>query len=392
MPSRISFRNQFRKLISKLHLVLGLVSGLVVFIVAITGCCWVFQEEIKGLSDDYRKVQKANQDFIFPTVAKEIAEGIFPGKAIHGVLYGKPDEAIEVIFYEAEPNEFYQSVFLNPYSGEVLHKENHLSGFFAFILDGHLNLWLPEKIGNQIVRWSCVAFVVMLVTGIILWWPRNKQSRKQRLRFLWKSTTRWRRKNYDLHSLAGFYISLLALILVLTGLIMAFQSFEHVTYKALGGEKSVEFTIPKNTSSTRANYMDDTLPIDQLLRRLKQQFAQAEQYEIHYPHTDSASIYVEITYESGVFYSSDYCFYDQYSLEEIKTTSLYGRYKNADFPDKVIRMNYDIHVGSIFGLPGKILVFLISLVVATLPVTGFMLWWGRKKKSIPTTLHKRNAG
>jgi uncharacterized iron-regulated membrane protein len=44
-------------------------------------------------------------------------------------------------------------------------------------------------------------------------------------------------------------------------------------------------------------------------------------------------------------------------------------------------MNYDIHTGAILGLPGKILMFFASLICATLPVTGFVIWWGRRKKS-----------
>jgi uncharacterized iron-regulated membrane protein len=43
-------------------------------------------------------------------------------------------------------------------------------------------------------------------------------------------------------------------------------------------------------------------------------------------------------------------------------------------------MNYDIHVGAILSLPGKILAFFASLICASLPVTGFIIWWGRRKK------------
>jgi uncharacterized iron-regulated membrane protein len=43
-------------------------------------------------------------------------------------------------------------------------------------------------------------------------------------------------------------------------------------------------------------------------------------------------------------------------------------------------MNYDIHTGAIIGLPGKILAFFASLIVASLPITGFYIWWGRKQK------------
>jgi uncharacterized iron-regulated membrane protein len=48
---------------------------------------------------------------------------------------------------------------------------------------------------------------------------------------------------------------------------------------------------------------------------------------------------------------------------------------------KLMRMNYDIHVGAILGLPGKILAFFASLLIASLPVTGFMVWWGRRNKA-----------
>ncbi len=43
-------------------------------------------------------------------------------------------------------------------------------------------------------------------------------------------------------------------------------------------------------------------------------------------------------------------------------------------------MNYDIHVGAVLGLPGKIMAFFASLIAASLPVTGFYVWCGRKKK------------
>lgn len=45
-------------------------------------------------------------------------------------------------------------------------------------------------------------------------------------------------------------------------------------------------------------------------------------------------------------------------------------------------MVYDIHFGSILGLPGRILVFLASLIGASLPVTGFIFWLGKKERKL----------
>jgi uncharacterized iron-regulated membrane protein len=48
--------------------------------------------------------------------------------------------------------------------------------------------------------------------------------------------------------------------------------------------------------------------------------------------------------------------------------------------ESISAMNYDIHVGAVLGIPGKILAFLASLIAASLPVTGFYIWWGRRNK------------
>jgi uncharacterized iron-regulated membrane protein len=60
---------------------------------------------------------------------------------------------------------------------------------------------------------------------------------------------------------------------------------------------------------------------------------------------------------------------------------VWGRWRDASGADKLMRMNYDLHVGAVLGLPGKILAFSASLIIASLPVTGFLIWWGRRNKA-----------
>ena len=85
---------KFRKIIFELHKILGLISGVVVFIVAITGCCWVFKEELQGLNDDYKKVVPQDKPVLTVSEAKMLAQEVFPDKSIHGSLYQKADDAI----------------------------------------------------------------------------------------------------------------------------------------------------------------------------------------------------------------------------------------------------------------------------------------------------------
>lgn len=370
-----------KKFIFQVHKILGLSTGLVVFIVAITGCCWAFRDEIESLYDEYKKVTPQNEPILTPTKAKEFAKEIFPNNTVHGTLFKKEDDAIEVIFYDAEP-EFYQSVFLNPYSGEVIQVDNHLTGFFAFILKGHMRLWLPKAIGEQVVGASILIFILIIISGFIIWLPKKRKNLKQRLKFDWKKTTHWKRKNFDLHTVVGFYICSLALILAFTGSMMSYNWLKYVVYKSTGGEKEARFIVPENQSEIGDR--DTNIPMDYLIVKLSKENPSAESFELHYPKTAEESIYVEVSNSKGLYYDSDFRFFDQNTLDEIETPSIYGKYENAKVADKIQRMNYDIHIGAIGGIAGKIIAFLVSLLTASLPVTGVLLWYGRnyKKKKV----------
>ncbi|MEM9391295.1 MAG: PepSY-associated TM helix domain-containing protein [Bacteroidota bacterium] len=372
-------KKRLKKIAYKLHLILGLASGLVVFIVAITGCLWVFQEEVTQLLEGKRKVVPQKRAFISPSKAREMALTVYADKDVHGTAYGDPDEPLEVIFYQPEP-EFYHSVFLNPYSGEILGTKDHRKGFFWFVLRGHLYLWLPQSIGSQMNSYGTMAFVVMLFTGIILWWPKNKKGRKVRLQLSWKSNIPWRRKYLDFHRVMGFYVSIIALVIAFSGLIMAFNWVYYVTYKSWGGDKDPRFIIPN--SKPIHTLKDENFVLDRIIYKIAAQEADYDKIEVHYPDSDTSSIYIEIAKKSGVYYSSDYRFFDQYSGEELEANSIYGKYREASTADRVIRMNYDIHVGAIGGLPGKIIAFFASLLCASLPVTGFMIWFNHNRRRL----------
>ncbi|BDD12530.1 membrane protein (plasmid) [Fulvitalea axinellae] len=358
------------------HLYLGLVTGLIVFIVAVTGCCWAFKEEIESFDAWHKTVKPENKPFIPATQAKELALKSLPGHHIHGIIFGKKDESLEVVFYEDNP-EFYQSVFLNPYSGATLRVVDHKSGFFAVVLAGHTRLWLPKAIGENVIALSTLIFLTMVISGIVLWWPKNKKARKQRLTFDWKATTRWKRKNFDLHAVVGFYASAFAFALAFTGCVMAYGWFYFIVFKATGGDKNPRFVYPENVSEANA----PKAPIDALVPMLVEHYPNAKTYELHFPESDTTGILVEMANTEGLFYDMDYRFYDQSTLQELETNSIYGPYEKADFADHVIRLNYDIHIGAIGGLPGKILAFLASLLAASLPVTGLLMYLGRKNKS-----------
>jgi uncharacterized iron-regulated membrane protein len=370
----------FKKGIGKIHLWLGLSSGIIVFILSITGCLYAFQEEIQNITEEYRFVEKQNKPFLLPSQLEQIARKELPNKSLHAIKYNGVEKSAEAIFFHYEPT-YYHIVYLNPYSGKVLETANMDEGFFRFILDGHFYLWLPHEIGQIVVASATLIFLALLLSGLYLWYPRNKNATKQRFRFKWKKETKWKRKNYDLHNITGFYVLLIALIFAITGLVWGFQWFAYSYYTVLGGEKSMVYEDPISTKKT----VHPIKPLDKIYRLMQKEYPEAKSIEVHPPENDSTSIAANANPEEGTYWKTDYRYFDQYTLEEKEVKHLYGKYKNAAVSDKLMRMNYDIHTGTVFGLAGKIFAFLVSLLIASLPISGFYIWWGRNKKKKSTT-------
>jgi uncharacterized iron-regulated membrane protein len=375
-------KDAFKKTIRKIHLWLGLASGTIVFIIAITGCFYAFQDEIQNFTEDYRFVEKQNVPFLFPSKLEAIARKELPNKTLHAIQYKGSEKSAEAIFYhydeKNEANNYYKIVHINPYSGKVLEINDMYSGFFRWILDGHFYLWLPHEIGQTIIASATLIFVLMIISGFILWFPKNKKAAKQRFWFQWKEGIKWKRKNYDLHNITGFYVMSIALIFAITGLVWGFPWFAYGYYTLIGGEKSLIYEDPISNQIAK-NKVEN--PLDKTYLLMVKEYPNAVSIEVHPPETKTSPIAANANLNEGTYWKTDYRYFNQYTLEEQEVKHIYGKLENASIPDKITRMNYDIHTGAVFGLAGKIFAFLISLLIASLPITGFMIWYGRRNKS-----------
>lgn len=366
-----------RNIVNKIHLWLGLASGLLVFIIAITGSLYAFQEEITGLGK-YHDVQEQQADFMPPSLLGPIAEKLLPGKELHAVKYNSRDKAAEAIFYGYNPS-YYFIIYMNPYNGEVQKVKNMDKDFFRFIMQGHYYLWLPPNIGQPLVAASTLIFVIILIAGIVLWIPKNRRMLKNRIWIRWKKGTKWPRINFDLHVVGGLYATVFALIFAITGLVWGFQWFAKGYYKLTGGEKSIVYAEVHSSKQTSGSIAEARLPVDRVWQLMQREYPDAASIEVHPAHNDSAAIAANANQRDGKYWKTDYRYFNQHNLQEIKVENIYGRFKDAHFADKLFRMNYEIHTGAIFGLPGKIFVFLIGLLIASFPITGCIMWWKNRQ-------------
>lgn len=377
MPGLLIFLNdkmKLKKLISQVHLWLGLVVGLIIIVIALSGAIYCFAPELQNLTQPYRKVQQQNTAFLPPSQLKEVAEKQLPGKAVKRIYYGSKEQSVQVLFRYKE--EYSYSVFLNPYTAEVLKVRNNKKDFFSVTLDLHRTLLIPH--GHEVVRWTTLAFFMIIISGLVIWWPKNRRAAKQGFRIRLNASPK--RLTYDLHKVLGFYATWAILLTVFTGLMWTFDSFADLTYRLTGSKQSI---VNKNPPLSDTTVISDPNVLNTIWSNV--------QHELHnryvamlfvLPDKKSDPVLLRANPESNTFYKTDYRYFDRHSAAVIRGPYVWGNYADAGtLADQIKRMNYDIHTGAAWGLPGRIALFFAALIIASLPVTGFLIWRNKRRKT-----------
>lgn len=376
---------QLKILFTKIHLYGGLISGLIVFIVSITGVLYAFKDEFEQF-EEYRFVQAKDASLISPSAAFEKAREVRPDTKIHGVVFNGRDKAIEVIYYQGSPL-YYGAAYLNPYTGELLHETNFLTSFWGLVLIGHRYLWLPPAIGSVLMKFMVVTYFVLLLTGLVIWWPKSRRTKGA---FWFSKTRNGTAQVREWHQVLGLYSTVFIVLFLLTGSVWLFSDFGQWMYRITGGQKDAQFSIPPS-DTTLVHAAANTNPLDSVYHIVRAEFGEEAKVELHGVDSPEKSILVEVQEKPG-YWRMNYLFYDQYSLKEIPSPHIYGRYADAGPPELIRRVNYEVHTGAIGGFAGKLLAAIMSLLSASLPVTGFLFWLKRRKKKNKKAFRNQLAG
>nr|WP_199083170.1 PepSY-associated TM helix domain-containing protein [Pedobacter sp. ASV19] len=224
-----------------------------------------------------------------------------------------------------------------------------------------MNLLLGDQVGHFIVRWSVVCFVILLTSGIILWWPKKRKIKQIKKSFSIKWKAKFKRLNYDLHNVAGFYAFLVLMLIAFTGLMWSF---------GLTTEKKSK--LQSDTTQQLTKTRDDII-LQQALKRSPE----TAYFLYNFPAAKSATINLSAYQSNTSLYDRIQYRFDRYSGKLLEQSP---EFKDLTITSKIIALNYDLHTGSAVGLPGKFIAFLSSLIAASLPVTGLLIWLNKKNR------------
>ena len=370
-----------RKKILLLHRWLGLLTGLVVAIVAATGCLYAFADEIEtwGMNS---VAHRASDPLLAPealalSARRQLAEKGDSAVKIIGITYRAKGLTALLTYMDSQNGS--HTILIDPYHGHIV---GSLRGetFFAWVLKGHRSLWLPYGIGHLMVGWATAIFVLVLISGLVLWSPRrwNKTLVRSRLTVKWKAGEN--RRMYDLHNTLGFYISLLAVIIAFIGLTWSFPPLAKGYYRMLTNRELLEWNLPVSDTTQRTGQSNVA---QKLWKRHCAMIPQKGKGSLRFdfPQDKSGAYLVVFNPDNHRYGRQVYWFYDQYNGNLLNGGGSYAiPPSDMKMGDKIFRASYDIHSGSILGYTGRVVIFLVSLVAATLPFTGFLLWRKKRKR------------
>lgn len=408
-------RSGFRKIVNYIHLWIGVPSALILFVVCLSGSLYVFSEDIsRWIDKDKYSVHHPGTAALSIEELKTKVEEQQKGLKVTAVqIPENADEAWVVTLKKPEqqgdkaknPKEKGrgQSFIVDPYTGKVVGTTQTSSfKFFNTVMQLHRWLLLDKEIGKHVTGIAAFMFLLLEITGIMLWVPRKLRSWKNWK--AWKSgfgirrDAGWKRKNFDLHKAVGFYTFIFITIMAITGPYMGLDWYKHGVNNVLGvkqpkkDEKKDNKKEDKKHLSAKIADTAQALPIKTLLQKVDSIYAYAAITRINFPENGSATFNI-MKVRKGFSEASlpDRITLNAFTGAVVKTE----RFADKKLGEKIAASMKSIHTGELFGGFTKIIWFVACLIATCMPVTGILIWLNKrptsKKRALPSPTSQHRA-
>lgn len=393
-----------RKFLNDIHLYAGLISGLIVIVVCLSGTIYVYNTEIRETADAERYfVTESGDRQTLDALKADLEDELSADVVGVNVLTGS-DRSVQFQVKKAD-EERTLIYFVNPYSGAILAdnvEKTSTEEFMGYLFSLHRWLLLDkieepildsmtnQELGRFINGVATLLFLLGVMTGIFIWFPQKVKNWKQGLSVRWSGN--WKRVNHDLHNTLAFYSLGALFIMAVTGPFWSYQWYK------TGWQKTFDtYQPPKEGQSSPAASESSpaeeltvpvyTLSLDEILVAANKHLDYSGNVRITLPEEAGKDIAISKS-RAGFFARAGA---DQLKLSpetlEVKEANLFGE---LPVRQQIGRSVKALHTGEIFGQFTKFLWFIACLIATSLPITGTLIWWNKrkKKKTVSTKLSK----
>lgn len=241
---------RLRSVIFWIHLIAGVFVAAVVLIMSVTGVLLTYQKQMT-LWADLRGVDLTPPAGMTPLSADSLTAVVLARE-------GKEPSAIVWRSFENAPVEFQFGregrQYVSPYTGAVLSTGSvAMREFFSKTTDWHR--WLARegdsfKTGRAITGWSNLAFLLLVVTGFYLWWPRSLRWNAFKQVLWFRRGLAPKARDFNWHHVIGWWTAIPLAVVVASGVVISFPWASDLVYRAVGDNPPSRNSPPAAASAS----------------------------------------------------------------------------------------------------------------------------------------------
>lgn len=362
-----------KKLWFQLHWFVGITAGTILILIGLTGSILSFREELLDfLNPGVRNIAVQNAPVLTPPQIAAAAKALHPDARIASIImYSEPGSTARVGLAPAKGAQRGEAIFLNPYTGALL-PPLHYDEVFEWVDSLHRHLLLPRDAGRIALGILALCLLGLSLSGLYLRWPRRAGDWRAWLKL--DLRLKGRSFLWGLHSVVGTWMMLGYVIFTLTGVYWSFDVVRSTVDGWLGVTRVArEVPGPKPAKGVKPPPVDlaaSWATFESAAPNWRMAF-------LRIPERATAPLQIVWTAKDAPHVRAR----GRMALNQQTGAMI----KNEPYAEMTVGGQaqasiYALHVGSFFGMPGRIVMFLISLALPGFAITGWMLYLNRRKQ------------
>jgi uncharacterized iron-regulated membrane protein len=262
-------------------------------------------------------------------------------------------------------------VYVDPVSLEVLGTREVVprGQALGFLINIHSFLMMRSYVGVKVVGALGVVMILMAISGLVLWWPKQGQWRRA---FLVRRCARGLPLYVDLHHAAGIWTVVVLLIMSVSGVYLCFPqtvtgALTAVLPSALGSGEPVVGFVPT----------PGPLDADTAVASAVTAVPDARAIGVLMPEQAGRPIlvFLETTRFGGATQPQILVTLDQATGD----IGYVDDPRDHGMVEQVVNLQNALHYGSAYGTLWQIVVFVSGLLPLFFAITGLSIWWARRR-------------
>jgi len=372
------------------HFYAGLFCIPFVLVLASSGSIYLFKTEIESLIDrPYDHLTLTGPPARAADHARSALTAL-PGSSLQGyeLPQAETDSVRVIVRHDGEA----KRVYVHPTTLQVLHIVSEEDRFMRQLFKLHGELWIGNR-GSTLVELAASWTIIMIVTGLVLWWPRgaNRLAGVLYPRLGRGSRLLWR----DLHGVTGMWISGFALFLLLSGLPWAkfwgdhLKTVRHLTGTAVARQDWTNGATPRKSPASGEHAGHGSMDHSRHARRPAVDLKALDRVvaAVRPLHLPPPVVIAPPGAKSAKWTAKSLTPNRPKRVDLVvdgTTGAILDRndFRDRHVIDRVVGTGIAIHEGRFFGLPNQLLGVTTAAGLILLCVSSVILWWRRRESGV----------